>query len=242
MKDKLVLMVTGASSDIGMKLIEQVEERYTLILAHYTHMNEKLEALKARLGDKLELIQADFTDESSITGLVEELQQKDRIVDHFVHLAADRVRLIPYRKLTWDEIQKGIDISTKSVFLLLKPLLHKMVKQKYGKVIFMLSSNVCGQPASNQTAYILAKYSELGLLKSLEVDYSPRGILFNAISPDMIDTKFLSELPQLVVEQNRQNSSLSRNLSIEEIVSVLSYLLSSAGDAIKNTNIPIFNR
>ena len=46
--DKL-LFVIGASSDMGCAAIKEVGGQYRTVVAHYLHMNEKLQALKAAL-------------------------------------------------------------------------------------------------------------------------------------------------------------------------------------------------
>lgn len=241
MSENCVLMVTGASSDVGIELINKISENYSLIIGLYSHMNDKLLKLSSDLGDKMLLLQADFLDESSINSVIDELKERNITVSHFVHLASDKVRALPFRKCSWDEVQRGIDISLKSVYLILQNVLHGMVKAKSGKVIFMLTSNVLDMPARNQTAYVISKYSLLGLFKSLDAEYRERGIVFSAVSPDMIDTRFLSELPELVVEQSRKASKGGRNLQVSDIVPVFEMILSQEDDKFAGENIPVLN-
>ena len=54
--DKL-LFVIGASSDMGCAAIKEVGGQYRTVVAHYLHMNEKLQALKDELGGRLVLDQ-----------------------------------------------------------------------------------------------------------------------------------------------------------------------------------------
>lgn len=241
MNDDKILMVTGASSDIGTALIEKVAENYTTIIAHYFHLNDKLRELSRVLGEKLWLLQADFCDEQSVEFMLEQMRERALTVDHFVHMASGKVRAIPFRKSTWEEVERGINTSVKAAYMILQYVLHKMVKQKSGKVIIMLSSNVVGEPARNQSSYVIAKYGLLGLFRSLEAEYAERGIVFNAVSPDMIDTKFLTELPEIVLSQNRQNKHSRQNLQVEEVIPVFDFLLSEAGNVIKGQNISILN-
>jgi len=91
MKENKVLLVTGASSDMGCDLIGRVAESYETVIAHYYHWNEKLEALKERLGDKLVGMQADFSDEDSTQKFVSELKAEFPVIDHFAHFPAQRI-------------------------------------------------------------------------------------------------------------------------------------------------------
>ena len=103
----------------------------------------------------------------------------------------------------------------------------------------MLTSDTVDMPPKYQSSYVTVKYALLGLMKSLAVEYAEKGITFNGISPDMIETKFLSELPELIVENNRNNSPLGRNIRIDEIVPIFEYLLSDAGASMTGQNIAV---
>jgi len=241
MSENRVLMVTGASSDVGMELIRKVADDYSLIVAQYSHMNDRLKLLSSELSDRMLLLEADFLDEESVNNAVAVIKEKNIVIDHFVHLASDRVRVVPFRKCGFDEVQRGIDISLKSVYIILQYVLNGMVKAKSGKVVFMLTSNVLDMPARNQTAYVISKYSLLGLFKSLDAEYRERGIVFSAVSPDMIDTKFISELPELIVEQSRRGTKRGSNLQVEEIVPVFEMILNQEDEKFAGQNIPVLN-
>ena len=55
----------------------------------------------------------------------------------------------------------------------------------------------------------------------------------------MIETKFLSELPDLINEHSAKNNPLGRNLYVEEVIPTIEYLLSSGSDAVTGQNIGI---
>ena len=76
-------------------------------------------------------------------------------------------------------------------------------------------------------------------MKALATEYDSKGITVNGISPEMIDTKFLSDLPDLIVEEHAAKSPLKRNLQVDDVVPMLAYLLSDAAEAITGQNIAI---
>lgn len=49
MRDK-ILLITGASSDVGISYIKKSHEKYKKIIAHYRSSVEELELLKAVIG------------------------------------------------------------------------------------------------------------------------------------------------------------------------------------------------
>jgi 3-oxoacyl-[acyl-carrier protein] reductase len=86
---------------------------------------------------------------------------------------------------------------------------------------------------------VTVKYALLGLMKSLAVEYADKGITVNGVSPDMMETKFLSDIPEMIVEQNRENSPLGRNILVEEVTPLMKHMLSDAGASMTGQNIGI---
>ena len=76
-------------------------------------------------------------------------------------------------------------------------------------------------------------------MKSLAVEYASRGITINAVSPEMMETKFLSDIPKLIVEQNAKESVLGRNLYVEEVISAFEFLLSDNANAVTGLNLKV---
>lgn len=234
-----ILLVTGASSDIGTELIQKTAENYEIILAHYNHSAEKLLEIKERLGDKLVLLQADFSEREGVSELIARINEGNYSPDHIVHLPAQKIFHQKFSKCSWEEYQSGIDISLQSIVLLLQKYLPIMSKKKYGKVIFMLTSCVLNMPPKYQASYVTVKYALLGLMKSLSVEYADKGITVNGVSPDMIETKFLSQVPELIVQKNAMDSPLGRNLTVADVIPAFEYLLSDAADAVTGQNLGI---
>lgn len=234
-----ILLITGASSDIGIELIQKTESNYGTILAHYHDSSEKLTEMKKRLGEKLVLLQADFSDENGAEHLISKINELQVLPNHIVHLPAVKAFSQKFHKIQWSEYEKGMNVSLRSVVKILKEYIPGMAKQKYGKIVFMLTSCILDKPPKYQSSYVTVKYALWGLMKSLSAEYADKGITVNGISPDMIETKFLSELPDLIIQQNAMNSPIGRNLSVHDVVPAIGYLLSDAADTITGQNLGI---
>ncbi len=103
----------------------------------------------------------------------------------------------------------------------------------------MLTAYVIGVPPKFQSPYITVKYGLLGLMRNLAAEYAGKGITVNGVSPDMIETKFLSQIPELIIEQNAKNTPMGRNLRVEEVVPTFEYLLSDGADLVTGQNIGV---
>lgn len=234
-----ILLVTGASSDVGAELIRNAGKNYERIWAHYRSSAVVIEELRKQVGKQVTPIQADFSDLKSTENFIESICVSGDIPDHIVHLPAPKVYCLQFHKHTWEHYQNEIDTSLRSITMILQSFLPKMAKKKYGKIVFMLSAYLLGVPPKFQSPYITVKYALLGLMKTLATEYVAKGISINAVSPDMMETKFLSELPDLIKEQSAKNNPLGRNIYIQEVIPTIEYLLSPGSDVVTGQNIGI---
>lgn len=212
------LLITGGSSDIALDYINTYHTHYASIIAHFNQSDTQLKSLNI---PNLTTIQADL----SSTEEVQKLLEKIKVPTHFLHLAAPKLSILPFKSLSQEEFDLNMKVQVYSAVQLLQSLLPKMVKQTFGKVIMMLSSNVLDIPPKGMTAYTTAKYALLGLTKSLAEEYQNKPIQINAISPGMIDTKYLSNIPDFVIDQARAATPNKKLLSPQDVSQAIHALL-----------------
>jgi 3-oxoacyl-[acyl-carrier protein] reductase len=235
---KDIILIIGASSDIGLNLIKSINDE-ALVIAHYNSSNEQLLELSKNINNELVTIKADLSTKYGINKLLDVIESDYEIPNKIIHLAAPKFEKIRFKDITWESFQKEIDISLKSIILILNIFLPKMVNFKQGKVVIMLSSVVINVPPKALTQYTTIKYAMLGLVKSLASEYSDKNIQINAISPSMVETKFLDNINQKLVELSAYNHPLKRNAQVNEITPIIKMLISKESDYINGVNIPI---
>ncbi len=233
-----IILIVGASSDIGLDLIKSIDEE-CLILAHYNNSDEKLLELSKRLNNKIIMLKADLSSEEDILSMLNNIEKKFGIPNKIIHLASTRVKNIRFKDATWNDFEKDINISLKSSVLILNRFLPKLAKEKRGKVVLMLSSYVLGVPPKALAHYTTIKYAMLGLLKSLASEYADKNIQINAISPSMVETKFLENINEKLVELSAYSHPLKRNAKVEDITPTIQMLISKESDYMNGVNIPI---
>jgi 3-oxoacyl-[acyl-carrier protein] reductase len=114
-----------------------------------------------------------------------------------------------------------------------------MAKARDGKVLVMLSYVVDGMPPKYSVDYVMTKYTLLGLVKSLAVEYADKGITVNGISPAFTETRFVDGMLDYFKEENKKSSPIGRNLKVEDVIPTIEYMLSSGADCINGQNILI---
>ena len=220
MSEGKVLLVTGASSDVGTALIRRIGQQYGTVFAHYRSSEGTVADLRTAFGDRIVPVQADFSDPESTEKLIETIRKSGKTPDHIVHLSAGKARNLQFSRTSWEGFRQELDTSLRSIVMILQAFLPGMAGNRYGRVVFMLTSYVLG-------------------MKSLAAEYAARGITVNAVSPDMMETKFLSDLPDLIKEQSAKNNPLGRNITVDETVPAIEYLLSAGSGAVTGQNIGI---
>lgn len=236
-----ILLVTGATSDVGIRLINRIYSEYDLIYAHYRYMNGEFEKMLASLLGKTEIIpiKADFLSMDDVNKMTAFINKDGRVPNNIVHLPSPPIYNQRFHKDDWENFDLGWQISVRSIALITKAFIPVMSKEKYGRIVFMLTSNTINNPAKYQSSYVTVKYALLGLMKSLSVEYADKGITVNGVSPDMMETKFLKELPELIVAQNAKNSPIGRNIYPEEVIEIIVCLMSDSSASITGQNIGI---
>ncbi len=240
MKNK-VLLVLGASSDVGIELIKEIKEQFDYILAHYANETTELTELKKELGDRLILIQGNFLSKEETYKFVENVKNTEKMPTHIVHLPAGKFENIKFSKTNWQTFENNINIALRSLVIILQEFLPIMAKEKYGRIVVMLTSATLNIPPKYLSSYVTTKYALLGLVKALSNEYADKRIRINGVSPSMINTKFLDNIPNLIVEQNALNSPTGKNLSVKDVIPTFKFLLSDNADCITGQNIGITN-
>lgn len=236
-----VLLVTGASSELGINLINKVYGDYKRIYLQYRNMNDQLQETIDYLKDKTEIVlfKVDLSNVLDVNKMIADINESMILPNCIVHFPAPKAYNMQFHRDKWENYDLGWIVSVRSIVMILQAFVKNMARNKYGRIVFMLTNYTNNLPAKYQSSYVTVKYALLGLMKSLSVEYIDKGITVNGVSPDMMETKFLSNLPELIIEQNKANSPIGRNIYVKEVVPIMEYMLSDLGAAMTGQNIVI---
>lgn len=234
-------MITGASSETGIQLLKEIYADYHTIYLQYRNWNDELGKAVTAIGREVDVVpfEVDLQDQDQVFRMIRDLQEKEHLPNHIVHLPAPKVYHKQFHKDRWDHFQYGWEVSVRPAVEILQMLIPEMSRNRYGRIVFMLTSYTLNHPPKFLSCYVTVKYALLGLMNALSAEYAGKGITINGISPDMMETKFLSEISNIMIEQNAANSPLGRNINIGEVLPVIKYMLSDAGAAMTGQNIGI---
>ena len=237
-----IYCILGATSDIGMayiRKINQQNEKCIIIAVHFGN-KEELEKLNQELENvTMDFVQCDLSNSEDVTKAIEYIKEKYNTPPHFLHLAARKFEYVKFSKFNWENVLLDLEIQVHSFAEFMKAFLPIMAKKKYGKVVAMLSSVTKGVPPKYLASYTMTKYALMGLVNSLVSEYKEKGININCVSPTMVETRFLSNIDERLVEMTAANSGMKRNVKIEEVVGAIEYLMSDEAEYVNGLNLPL---
>ncbi|WP_028025152.1 SDR family NAD(P)-dependent oxidoreductase [Enterovibrio calviensis] len=232
-------LIVGASSDIGKAVMEKLDGAGNRIIAHGCNNLAALESMQACLQSDLHPLRADLSDPDSCDVFIQKAVALCANPDHLVFAQAPRLTLTRLKKLSRQQVMEQLEVQMVSSMTIAKAFLPAMVKRGNGRVVFVLSSVTLGMPPAAMADYNIAKYAQLGLMRSLAAEFGTKGVRVNAVSPSMVDTPFLQDIPDNMVIQNAAAHPMRRNATSEEVASAVVFMLSDGAEYINGVNLSV---
>ena len=229
MKNK-VIIVTGASGEIGSEITKVFANRGYCVVACYNKSKDQIDKLLASLKGKNVLpFKADLRSEKDIKALVEFTLKTFNNIDVLINCAG-----APLNKMVLDTSEAEVeDIFKTNVFgpiMLSKAVLPHMIEKRDGVIINI--SSVLSKGASCEAVYSATKGALEAFTKSLALEYGSANIRVNAVSPGFIDTKMNSNLTQEEIEDIKKSTTLGRLGSPKDIAPICLFLASEEAEFI----------
>ena len=187
-------LVTGATGGIGGAIAEAFHAQgATVVLSG--RQADKLEALKAKLGDRAHVLPCDLANKEQVAKLIDEAIKlvggRLEILVNNAGLTRDNLLMV-MKDAEWDDV---IAVNLTSTFMLMRAAARHMMRSKsgYGRIINISSvSGIFGNPG--QGNYAASKAGMIGMTKSLAREVASRGVTANCIAPGFIETPMTEAL------------------------------------------------
>jgi NAD(P)-dependent dehydrogenase (short-subunit alcohol dehydrogenase family) len=234
------ILVTGASSGIGRATAIECSKlgATVYITARY---EERLSAVLLDLDttfcQKHQMIIADMATSEGIDSLVEKLP----VLDGLYSNAGIALGNSPIKFIGEEQMQNLMQMNTYSHVLLAKTLFKKKLIAKNGSIVFTASIGGTLSHGPGNTLYGMTKNALLAFAKYAAIEFAPRGIRVNCVSPGMIETPLIN-LDALTDEDKAIDAEkylLKRYGHPEEVARTTAFLLSDASSFITGTTIVV---
>ena len=109
-----------------------------------------------------------------------------------------------FLRMSSDDWNNVINVNLNSSFYLLKHFIKRMVKKRFGRIVF-ISSVVAYTGNPGQVNYTASKAAISGIVKSLALELSSRNITVNCVAPGFIKSNMTDSL-----NETQKNTILNR--------------------------------
>lgn len=220
-------LVTGGSRGIGRAICLQLakDSDYRILINYYSNETAARETLKSveDAGGQGELLPFNVTDAENVKSVLDQWHEAnpDAIIEVIVNNAGiTQDGLFMWMKA--EDWSKVIDTSLHGFFNVTNHLIQKLLVNKYGRIINMVSvSGLKGTPG--QTNYSAAKGAVIGATKALAQEVAKRNVTVNAVAPGFIKTDMTKDLDE---KELKKMIPANRFGTAEEVAHVVSFLAS----------------
>lgn len=225
-----VAAVTGTTSGIGRGI--------ALALARE---GARVFGLDIEPGGVGEHIECDVRDAASVSAAAHALlAASDGRLDHVVANAGIRGSDTPAEELPVEEWDAVLGVNLRGVFLALQAFGRPMLAAGRGSMVAIasMSGNRVVNVPQHTVPYNTAKAGVTALVRSLAVEWGPRGVRVNSVSPGYVSTPLL-EADAALHAQWLPLTVPGRFASVEEIAAGTLYLLSDEAGSCFGTDLLI---
>ena len=192
-----VVLITGASRGIGETTAKLFALHGAKVIVNYhkgaDDAGRVVRDIESAGGEAI-AVAADVSSADEVKALVRHGRERFGAVHVLVNNAARDYRPIPFGRLTWDDVQKDIDVIVKGAFLCSQEVLPLMLEQGEGRII-NISTVAAENPPPDQTKYVIAKNALVGLTRSLAAEFAAQNVLVNLVVPNFVETDFVAHIP-----------------------------------------------
>ena len=246
MKDKRVVIITGAANGIGKATaLKFAAARYAVALVDIDGrgLKQLTPALDCIGADHL-FIEGDLQDSDFLRRIVDTTADKWGRIDALINNAAWRT-LETMRSISIENWEKTIKINLTAPAFLARHVAAVMEKRHTPGVIINVSSVMSQRAGGTSPAYVTCKGAIDSLTYELATLYGPGGIRVIAINPGNVDTNLSNDftdekgnnISRQLVDQMNNSTPLQRSASADEIAKVALWLCSADASFVTGTSI-----
>jgi NAD(P)-dependent dehydrogenase (short-subunit alcohol dehydrogenase family) len=229
-QEEQVALVTGASGDIGEKIVDSLIKDGKYVIVHYNLNKKKAIELEKKHKGKCIAISADFSNPMNAVQLWEKsLSQKGRI--DFLINNAGILEFVSCKDTDniWNRSwMNTLNINLVAASLLCKKAIeHFIAKKKQGVIVNISSRTANNGYPFNGMHYAASKAGIIALNKSIAATYSKEKILSYVISPGCVNTKMLRSIKGEILIGLKNEIPTGEFVTPQEIANLVVFLCSA---------------
>lgn len=223
-----VTLVTGGASGIGRAIAGAFAACGSTVAIADINLEAAQAAVReiAAAGGQAHAFHVDVGDEASVTALIGAIWSDLGRLDHAINNAGIEANTVPLAELDSANWRRVTDVNLSAIFYCMKAQLRSFLDRNVTGSIVNTASVSGLMGGYNLSAYTATKHGVVGLTKAAAMDYAARGIRINALCPGLVDTPFISALPQPFIDRLVFAIPMGRPGKAEEMAKAVLWLCS----------------
>jgi 3-oxoacyl-[acyl-carrier protein] reductase len=233
-----VALVTGASRGIGRAIADTLAAHGATVWINYNRSQGAAESLAAKIkeqGGNALTVRADVTRDDDVAAMMETVALQGGI-DILINNAGPKIHSASFEDITWLDMQAALEQIIGGVFRVTHAALPHL-REKHGKIVNVLAAALLGRTAHNWLPYITAKGALLSFSKNLAQELGPSGIRVNMVSPSLVDTDLVSNIPEKVRQMTVGRTPLRRLATAEDVAGAVLFFVSPYAEFVTGDNM-----
>jgi 3-oxoacyl-[acyl-carrier protein] reductase len=215
------ILITGGASGLGAAAVTKLANNLDN-LVYFTYARSKHAAMALQnSAPNICAIHCNFTDEASISALIEQMPGLELQV--LINNAVTGFQNTYFHKTPVSEFADSFARNVIPVIRITRQFITLCRKQRYGKIINIITSAVINKPPIGWSEYVANKAYLLSLSNSWAAENAAYNITSNAISPAFMLTGLTSATDDRIVEQMVQQHPLKALLTTSEVADSIAY-------------------
>lgn len=228
-----VAVVTGGSRGIGRGIAELLAARGASVAIAFRERPAPAEEFVAGVRSAGGLAWAgrcDVADEAAVQAFFADVERQVGRPDILVNNAGITrdTHIVLMDTGRWNDV---LQANLQGAFYCTRAVVRGMLLRRWGRII-NVSSPSARMPLAGQTSYAASKAGLEGLTRALSRDLAGKGVLVNAVSPGLIATDMLDQMPAEARQAYLEAVPVKRAGTPREVASLVAFLASDAASYI----------
>ena len=239
--DGKIAIVTGGGGGIGETLalgLSQYGAKVVIASRNLEALEKKALQIQKKTGNEVVAMQMDVTDETSVSGLVDEVVSRYGTIDILVNAMGLNLKrdAFEFPMEDWDTI---FSINVKGTMVVCKHVGRVMRENRRGKIINLSSVRGIRGYTGGNSAYAATKGAVELTTKTLALEWAPHNLNVNALGPAVVITPGTVHIKNdpVLAEKYAASIPLGRISETEDLIGACIYLASAASDFVTGQTI-----